>query len=190
MKKPRRKKYLSGSPINGVIPNPQDVLAENQIMQAKAQYAAETNPWIMGLETVAGIGMGILGNSNFAQNGFQPRQKSLAGQPVNQQAWGNFNNNPWGQNPNQTMYAAYGGMVPQQVPIEAEGGELAQTPDGQMMGFQGTEPRTGRHRRQPSRSHQDILQQGKRGRSLHGKQERKEGEEKNESGGSSGQEQK
>jgi len=137
MKKPRRKKYLSGSPINGVIPNPQDVLAENQIMQAKAQYAAETNPWIMGLETVAGIGMGILGNSNFAQNGFQPRQKSLAGQPVNQQAWGNFNNNPWGQNPNQTMYAAYGGMVPQQVPIEAEGGELAQTPDGQMMGFQG-----------------------------------------------------
>src|SRR6218665_2634982 len=61
MKKLRRQKYLTGSPIQGVIQNPQDAVVQEQIRRTKAQYEAEKNPWIMGLETVGGIGMGILG---------------------------------------------------------------------------------------------------------------------------------
>lgn len=259
MKKLRRQKYLTGSPIQGVIQNPQDAVVQEQIRRTKAQYEAEKNPWIMGLETVAGIGMGILGakygggmgggfgnmggkqqqpvqlqwdlqnpNSDY-RLGAYPGQRAAYGGIVQgidpprvkttrlskrkekaYQEWrsrlpqnlqyeedydlrGLYKSDPnvqpsadlhfpdtyklpnhptfsdesiyfndktrewaghWNQrddgsteyvpyNPKNKMpvreepQMAYGGRVPQQVPIEAEGGELAQMPNGQMMGFQG-----------------------------------------------------
>ena len=117
MKTKKRKKYATGTPITGYIKDPSSALQQNQINIAKAEYEGETNPWALGLQTLGNLAMqyglsmdnkngGVgFGNSNLgkAANALLPEIANLG--------------------------FAFGGKIPN-VPVEIEGGEVGQTPNG------------------------------------------------------------
>ena len=101
-------KYLVGGKVNTYIEDPSDMLAENDIMMAQAQLEAETNPLVQGLNILASL-MGTAGNTLIGMGG-----KSVG-------------------SPSTTKTAKYGGKVP----VEVEGGEVAETPTGKFIEFKG-----------------------------------------------------
>jgi hypothetical protein len=60
-KRKAKKRYANGTGSNGTIANymetPADALAENDIMQAKAKYEGESNPWLLGMKAVGNMAM-------------------------------------------------------------------------------------------------------------------------------------
>lgn len=121
-KKVSKEKFAGG----GTIKSPNQTLAENEIMWAKAEAKAASNPWtnIMDIAGSAAMsyGMGMMSSG------------INAGQGTTE---GGFN---WGsllqggvQGLGQLSQFAMGGTVP----IEAEGNEVVQTPDGGMGLLQG-----------------------------------------------------
>ena len=96
MKKCKNKlpKYAGGTSIVNYLEDPTEVLAKNKINIAKAEFEAETNPLIQGLNMLAGITPQLL-------------PKLGKGGKVNN------------------------------VPVEVEGGEMGQLPNGKVMEFKG-----------------------------------------------------
>ncbi len=104
-------KYLVGGKVNTYIEDPSDMLAKNDIMMAQAQLEAETNPLVQGLNILASL-IGTTGNTLIGmgdKSGGVPKSSSP------------------------TKTAKYGGKVP----VEVEGGEVAETPTGKFIEFKG-----------------------------------------------------
>lgn len=112
-----RKKYANGTGKTGVGPsnyiqNPAETLADYNIMLAKAEQEALSNPWLPIVGTLGAVGQSVVG--------------SLRGPATSPMAHGvdkptesaNGNNNVQGD-------------------IEAEGGEMVETPTGQVQELQG-----------------------------------------------------
>lgn len=109
----KKMKYTVGGKVNTYVENPSDMLAENDIMMAQAQLAAETDPLVQGLNILSSI-MGTAGNYLMSSAG------SSTGKST-------------------TTKAKYGGKVP----VEVEGGEVAETPTGQLIDFNGPSHQNG-----------------------------------------------
>ncbi len=107
----KKKKYANGGVVRNYIETPQEAMAENDIAMAKAKYEAEKDPWAMGTN--------MLGNMLISYAASQSGQA------------GNIGNALKGAN-NFSNMMAFGGMVPGMVPINAEGKEVVETPDGQV----------------------------------------------------------
>jgi hypothetical protein len=108
MKKTKRKKYATGTSVKNYMENPYSELQQNQINRIKGQAEAANNPFTQGLDVLGGLMM------QFGAQGMEGQ--GLAGKVFDT--------------------AAYGGEVGK-VPVEVEGDEVAETPDGNMMEFKG-----------------------------------------------------
>jgi hypothetical protein len=117
MKGKRRKKYATGTPIRNYMENPYTELQQDKINNAKAKFEGETNPWVIGLKTAGNLAMQY-GLSMAAPNGGSGFGDSGAGQAANSLL-------PILAN----MEFALGGMIPS-VPVEIEGEEVGEMPDG------------------------------------------------------------
>ena len=107
-RKNRLPKYAIGTSITNYIEDPSEALAQNSINIAKAQYEAASNPFVMGLQALSGIGMQA-GVTMFDKAGGFGK---LLGKK------------------------ATGGRV-SGIPVEVEGDEVGETPDGQLLDFNG-----------------------------------------------------
>lgn len=117
----KRKKYATGTAVKQYMEDPSTALQQNQINNAQAQYEAESNPWTQGMGILGnlmmqyGLSQGGLGTSGAAQAG-------NAAIPI----LGN-------------MKFPNGGTVP----VEVEGGEVAETPDNMLLDFKGPDHSNG-----------------------------------------------
>lgn len=109
-----RKKYAGGTSITNYIEDPSEALAQNQINIAKAQYEGATNPWVLGTKGAGALmtGVGEMLGGTEALAGFA--QKGIT-----------------------KLIKAGGGTVNSQVPVEVEGEEVGEMPNGQLLDFQG-----------------------------------------------------
>lgn len=118
---------LSGNP--SVIENPNTALTDNNIRLARATQKANDNGWTTALD--------IFGNLAMQVGGSLMNQGMSNGQGVSK---GGFD---WGSLMQQGIGSlsgfsqmAYGGSVPK-IPVEVEGEEVGETPDGKVMKFKG-----------------------------------------------------
>ena len=121
-----------------LIGNPQTDLYENQIAWAKAAQKAGNNGWVKGLKIFGNLAQQVgtsMMNKGMA-NGEGADGKGIAG----------FLNNNFGDiSSGMSMLSgfansggfAFGGDVPSLTPVEVEGKEVGQTPDGQLINFEG-----------------------------------------------------
>ena len=103
----KRKKYLTGGKVNTYVEDPTTEIAKNAIMLAQAQQEASSNPLVQGLNITAGL-VGTLGNTLMSVGGSEEKPEKKRN----------------------------GGRV-SGVPVEVEGGEVAETPFGNLLGFNG-----------------------------------------------------
>lgn len=101
----KRKKYATGTSIKGLVQNPSEALAQNNLNLDKAMAEAQTSPFSQFMSYM--IAASPIISQEFTQN-VLPLIKKMA----------------------------FGGEV-KQVPVEVEGEEVAQTPDGSVMEFNG-----------------------------------------------------
>jgi hypothetical protein len=101
----KRKKCATGTSIKGLVQNPSEVLAQNNLNLDKAMAEAQTSPFSQFMSYM--IAASPIIGQEFTQN-VLPLIKKMA----------------------------FGGKV-EQVPVEVEGEEVAQTPDGSVMEFNG-----------------------------------------------------
>ena len=117
-KKIKRKKYASGTSVKNYIENPSTELAQNQINLAQAKYEAESNP-------ITNI-MSALGNTamqyGISKGGFGGSAAGKVGNTL-LPVLGN-------------MKFDMGGGVGN-VPVEVEGKEVGELPNGKMLDFKG-----------------------------------------------------
>ena len=113
----KTKKYTVGGKVNTYIEDPSDMLAENDIMLAQAALEASNDPLVKGLELFATV-LGTAGSS-FPVPGGSASGKSKSTTPK--------------------TTAKYGGRVP----VEVEGGEVAETPSGNLINFKGPKHKDG-----------------------------------------------
>lgn len=121
-----RKKYLVGTTIKNIIEDPSTALAQNNIDIANAQYAGETNPWVLGLDALGNMGMQV-GSAMGGFSGIKGINPNLAKGlngvlPVLSKG---------------TQYLKTGGRVNSNIPVEVEGGEAGELPNGQLLDFNG-----------------------------------------------------
>ena len=116
--KKKRKKYATGTSIKSYMENPYDSLQKNNMNLAKAMYKANTNPLLIGLQTLSNLGMQV--------------GQGLGG--FGTTTAGNVANNilPILLN----LQYALGGSVPN-IPVEIEGDEVGETPDGNVFQAKG-----------------------------------------------------
>lgn len=137
-KKGMKNKKKFGLGTRQYLETPREALAENDIAKAKAAYKAETNPWVIGLETLGAMamdyGMGMAGSG-------RPEASAIEGNPsvgINTDIAGP--DIPLGAGELfDTM--AFGGTAGGE--IEAEGGEIVETPDGSVSKLQGAKHEQG-----------------------------------------------
>lgn len=133
-KNKRVPKYEFGT----LIDNPQSDLMANEIAWAKAAKKASNNGWVKGLKTFGNLAQ---------QVGTSMMQKGMAnGEGADGKGIAGFLNNNYGNVSgginmlpgfaNQGGFA-FGGDVPGLTPVEVEGEEVGQTPDGQLLDFIG-----------------------------------------------------
>lgn len=159
--KKKKQKYSLGTGKNGVvrhyIESPDETITESQIMLAKAREKAMSNAWGQGLDIfgnmavqygtnmmTSGSGVGAGGQAKFGGN----IQAGGGDGGAFGQGFGDWMGN------NSQMLAsgismlpmlaqmmgpgfAFGGKVPGNVPVEVEGDEVGETPDGQLIDFEG-----------------------------------------------------
>lgn len=103
----KRKKYLTGGKVNTYVEDPTTEMAKNAIMLAQAQQEASSSPLVQGLNVVSGLAE-TLGNTLISVGGSEEKPEKKKN----------------------------GGKV-SGVPVEVEGGEVAETPFGNLLGFNG-----------------------------------------------------
>lgn len=141
MKKNKRKKYAVGTKVNSFIETPTQALNKNALDMDLSMIEGMTNPFANVLDVVGNLAMqsgasvlgGELGNLFGGQN------KKIAGDAINimqdgrgdmiPDIWKNLQNNP-------TVMAAFGGKVPG-VPVEIEGDEVGEMPNGKLFEAEG-----------------------------------------------------
>lgn len=133
-KNKRVPKYEFGT----LIGNPQTDLYENQIAMVNAARKAGNNGWVKSLK--------IFGNLA-QQVGTSMMQKGMAnGEGADGKGIAGFLNNNYGNiSSGMSMLSgfansggfAFGGNVPGLTPVEVEGKEVGETPDGQLINFEG-----------------------------------------------------
>lgn len=118
---------LSGMP-NG-IENPNTALTDNNIRLARATQKANDNGWTTALD--------IFGNLAMQVGGSLMNQGMSNGQGVSKGGfdWGSLMQQGIGSLSGLSQMA-YGGSVPK-IPVEVEGEEVGETPDGNVMKFKG-----------------------------------------------------
>ncbi len=127
-----QQKRISENP--GVIEDPNTALADNQIRLARAEQTAENNPWTKGLDLFGSLAMKV-GSSMMSQgiaNGQGADGKGIAGFLNKNQDSVNSGMNLLGM----LSQFALGGQVPG-VPVEVEGEEVGETPQGDVVQFKG-----------------------------------------------------
>lgn len=136
-----RVKYATGTAIKNYMENPYEELQKNKINRIKAEAEAANNPLTQGLDALGAIMMTIgsqgmsgqgMGGKMFktganAPSSMQMPEVDFSGVEGEDIMEGGFTIDD---------YAAFGGQVGK-VPVEVEGDEVAETPDGQMMEFKG-----------------------------------------------------
>lgn len=126
MAKQKRKKYATGTAVKNYLTDPAEALAQNQINIAQAKEESSTNPFI---NTMKGVG-------NMAM------QYGMS-QPEFGEAIGNDKLTELIKAAGPTLAnMKFGGKVPD-VPVEVEGGEVAETPLGELMEFFGPDHKNG-----------------------------------------------
>ena len=128
-------KYATGTMVTNYMENPMTELTQNQINLAKAQQEANSNPWIMGLQAV-GTATQQVGQQIAMSNAKTPGQKNMVsslGTGLNMlDTLGSLNS-----------FAFGGGISKANVPVEVEGQEVGETPQGQLMQFNGPSHESG-----------------------------------------------
>ena len=114
---------------NGInIESPQEALVKNDIAKANADMTASNNGWVRGLEIGGGVAQ-QLGSMLMSYGSGASSTSTLGGNAVSTTGSAGFMNKNFG-----TM--AMGGEVPL-APVEVEGQEVGETPNGQLLDFQG-----------------------------------------------------
>ena len=121
-----RKRYMTGTSIRNIIEDPSTALAKNDINIAKAQYAGASNPFVIGLDMLGNLATqagGALGGFENIE-GINPNLAKVlnAGLPAITQG---------------LQYLGNGGRIKSNVPVEVEGGEAGELPNGQVLKFNG-----------------------------------------------------
>lgn len=118
MKKNKRKKYGVGGNVRHYIESPSEAMTEYDISLARAQEKANSNGWAQGLSIFGNMAM----QYGMSQAGGLGGVIKGAGQ---------------GLGITKGQEAATGGKIKGQVPVEVEGDEIAETPMGEILEFDG-----------------------------------------------------
>lgn len=137
-KKNNKKAPLPKYELGTLIESPSTALAENEIAMARARMKASNNGWVKGLKIFGNLAqqVGTSMMNKGAANGEGADGKGVAGF---------LNNNNGTMNSLFGMMSAtgntggfaFGGDIPGLTPVEVEGEEVGQTPDGQLLDFIG-----------------------------------------------------
>lgn len=157
--KKQKKKYSYGTGKNGVvrhyIESPDETITESQIMLAKAREKAMGNAWGQGLDIFGN--MAVQYGTNMMTSGVGAGGQAAFGGKIQPGGGdgGAFGQKfgDWMGNNSQMLASgismlpmlahmmgpgfAFGGRVPSKVPVEVEGKEVGETPDGQLVEFKG-----------------------------------------------------
>jgi len=112
------KKYATGTPVQNYIEDPYTELQQNQINLVKSQVEANSNPFINGLQALGNIGM----QTGISMGGFGPSTVGKIGNKL-LPILGN-------------AQFAMGGNI-SNVPVEIEGKEVGETPNGSVFEAKG-----------------------------------------------------
>jgi hypothetical protein len=144
-----RKKYANGSSakgmnVNNYIISPAEALADYDIMMAKVEQQAMSNPWLPVVAAVGGAAQSFVGNANMYKKGdtggggkfevgggFDEINKNIDTDAINKFDFSSDN-----ASLNKGVLAAMG-MNNVQQDVEVEGGEMYETPQGQVGEFKG-----------------------------------------------------
>lgn len=142
-KLPPKKKYANGTGVNGYIPDPNKVMADYDIMLAKAEQKANNNIGLKIVPIVSSLaqsfiksGAGASGGGAEAGIGAGEGTTPAAIKGNSQFNSGTFMNAAQQDTFMQNQYAALG-MNDAQGAIEAEGGEVVETPGGEQVELNG-----------------------------------------------------
>ena len=139
-----QQQYFKRANLPNNIKTPDQSLAENEIRVANAQFKADSNPLTQGLDLVGNMamqyGMNMMGGGIKGGEGLF-KSKSVEGLESMTSSGMDL------QIPEYTapklnlsipqIKAAYGAKIPNRTPVEVEGEEAAELPNGQMIDFQG-----------------------------------------------------
>lgn len=136
MSKKIKKKVVPKFALGTTIENPADALYKNQMNLAGAQMEGANNGWVQGLKIGGNlaqmVGQGMM------------QQGLAAGQGADGKGVAGFlNKNSGAVNSGMNTanaignFFAMGGEVPGNIPVEVEGGEAGEMPNGQMVDFNG-----------------------------------------------------
>lgn len=125
-----RMRQLKASKQPNIIQDPNTAIAENQMSLARAEMAAQSDPWAQAF--------GILGNASMAVGSSLMTQGAGMGQGVSKGGfdWGSLLNQGLGMAGSASQSFEVGGTAGG-VPINAEGGEIIETPGGEMGELEG-----------------------------------------------------
>jgi hypothetical protein len=136
MKKKKVKKYQLGTGKNGVvrhyIESPAETMVENDIMMAKAKAEAADNQWAKGLD--------LFGNMAIQYGMSQAGGLGGVGQGIGEgmgNIFGGNNTKGMMEIPGAVVSRAAFGGTAGEVPVEVEGDEVAELPDGGLIDFEG-----------------------------------------------------
>lgn len=128
-KKTVRKKYAIGSSITNYLEDPSTELTKNSINIAKAKYETASNPFIQGMKLLGNTAMQV-GGKMVANS--SEELSSLTG--MNEDLLLGLNSAiPVAAN----LKFDVGGKVGTKVPVEVEGEEMGELPNGQVLDFKG-----------------------------------------------------
>ena len=128
-----RKKYANGSDakgmnVNNYIISPAQALNDYNIMMAKVEQKAMSNPWLPIVAAVGGAAQSFVGNAGMLTK--KPGNFSVTGSAPD-------TTNPAFQSPIGDRYKQAMGTNSIQADAEVEGGEVYETPQGEVGEFQG-----------------------------------------------------
>jgi hypothetical protein len=118
----------SGVTVNNYIQDPKEALAENNLLMAKAEADAADNPWAIGVQMAGQIGSAMANSFGVSKNATNPLTKLGAAPEA-----------PLGEIPG---FAALGDNNASGK-IEAEGGEVVETPGGEPAELKGPKHTSG-----------------------------------------------
>lgn len=138
MKKKTKKNNIPRYEFGTLIESPNTALAENQIALAKAALKAGNNGWVKGLKIFGNLAqqVGTSMMNKGAANGEGADGKGIAGFLNQNNGTMNSLFGMMSATGNSGGFA-FGGDIPGMTPVNVEGQEVGQTPDGQLLQFMG-----------------------------------------------------
>lgn len=121
-----------------------DVLSQSNIMQQQANY--EGDKFTLPMHAVNGFIASMLGNMDFSKKSSQVRQHTINNENLTDEqieAPEGISPEFWRGEEEVNDGFAFGGFVGDNIPVEVEGGEVAQDPNGNLIEFQGPSHKDG-----------------------------------------------